>query len=101
MDIDDPLCEAPGPRLGETDYEALLAEGEPDAVFAEPGDEWQAICLLYTSGTTGNPKGVVYHHRGAYLNALGNAPPSGSPPAPSICGPCPCSTAAAGRTPGR
>ena len=73
VDIDDPLCEAPGRRLGETDYEGLLAEGEPDEGFAEPGDEWQAICLLYTSGTTGNPKGVVYHHRGAYLNALGNA----------------------------
>ena len=73
VDIDDPLCEAPGPCLGETDYEALLASGDPDEAFAEPGDEWQAICLLYTSGTTGNPKGVVYHHRGAYLNALGNA----------------------------
>ena len=73
VDIDDPLCEAPGRRLGETDYEGLLAAGEADGGFAEPGDEWQAICLLYTSGTTGNPKGVVYHHRGAYLNALGNA----------------------------
>jgi fatty-acyl-CoA synthase len=73
VDIDDPLCEAPGVRRGETDYESLLAEGDPAAEFAEPADEWQAIGLLYTSGTTGDPKGVVYHHRGAYLNALGNA----------------------------
>jgi fatty-acyl-CoA synthase len=61
-----------GERLGELDYEAFLASG--DAEFAEitPTDEWEAIALNYTSGTTGNPKGVVYHHRGAYLNALGN-----------------------------
>ena len=59
--------------LGEMDYEALLAEGDIDFAWSPPDDEWQAICLLYTSGTTGNPKGVVYHHRGAYLNALGNA----------------------------
>jgi fatty-acyl-CoA synthase len=73
VDIDDPLYQGAGGRLGETDYEGLLAEGEPEADFSEPADEWQAICLLYTSGTTGNPKGVIYHHRGAYLNALGNA----------------------------
>ncbi|MGH7331313.1 MAG: acyl-CoA synthetase [Candidatus Rokuibacteriota bacterium] len=73
VDIDDPLQEGPGTRLGETDYEALLEEGVPVADFAEPAEEWQAICLLYTSGTTGSPKGVVYHHRGAYLNAVGNA----------------------------
>jgi fatty-acyl-CoA synthase len=73
VDIDDPLYEGPGVRLGETEYEAFLREGEPAAQFSEPAEEWQAICLLYTSGTTGNPKGVVYHHRGAYLNALGNA----------------------------
>ena len=73
VDIDDPLYEGDGPRLGETDYEALLAEGDPGFEPVRPADEWQAICLLYTSGTTGNPKGVVYHHRGAYLNALGNA----------------------------
>jgi fatty-acyl-CoA synthase len=73
VDIDDPLYDGPGGRLGETDYEALLTEGDAMVDFAEPADEWQAICLLYTSGTTGNPKGVVYHHRGAYLNALGNA----------------------------
>jgi fatty-acyl-CoA synthase len=72
VDIDDPLHEG-GRLLGEKDYEALLAEGDPDFAWAPPADEWQAICLLYTSGTTGDPKGVVYHHRGAYLNALGNA----------------------------
>jgi fatty-acyl-CoA synthase len=53
-------------------YEALLAEGDPAAPWSMPDDEWSAIALNYTSGTTGNPKGVVYHHRGAYLNALGN-----------------------------
>ena len=51
------------------DYEALLAEGDPDYAWQPPPDEWDAISLNYTSGTTGNPKGVVYHHRGAYLNA--------------------------------
>jgi fatty-acyl-CoA synthase len=72
IDIDDPLHEG-GSLLGEKDYEALLEEGSADDELPRLADEWQAICLLYTSGTTGNPKGVVYHHRGAYLNALGNA----------------------------
>ncbi len=62
-----------GRRLGETDYEAFLAQGDPDYAWTYPDDEWDAISLNYTSGTTGNPKGVVYHHRGAYLNALANA----------------------------
>ncbi len=71
IDIDDPLAEG-GQLLGDTDYESLLAEGDEDFSPAGPKDEWQALSLLYTSGTTGNPKGCVYHHRGAYLNALGN-----------------------------
>ena len=62
-----------GPLLGGTEYEEFLAEGDPDAPWSPPADEWAAIALNYTSGTTGDPKGVVYHHRGAYLNALGNA----------------------------
>jgi fatty-acyl-CoA synthase len=75
VDVVDPLADAGrgGARLGATDYEALLAEGDPGYDWARPADEWQALALLYTSGTTGNPKGVVYSHRGAYLNALGNA----------------------------
>ncbi|MBI5617611.1 MAG: acyl-CoA synthetase [Gammaproteobacteria bacterium] len=60
-------------RLGATEYEELLAEGDPEAPWELPKDEWQAMALCYTSGTTGNPKGVVYHHRGAYLTAVGNA----------------------------
>jgi fatty-acyl-CoA synthase len=71
IDVDDPA--ASGELLGELEYEALLAEGDPDFAWQPPSDEWQAISVNYTSGTTGNPKGVVYPHRGAYLNALGNA----------------------------
>jgi fatty-acyl-CoA synthase len=71
VDIADP--EGPGgDRLGELDYEAFLAGGDPAYAWAMPSDEWDAIALNYTSGTTGKPKGVVYHHRGAYLNAVGN-----------------------------
>jgi fatty-acyl-CoA synthase len=62
-----------GEPLGGMDYEAFLAAGDPTFAWAMPGDEWEPIALNYTSGTTGNPKGVVYHHRGAFLNALGNA----------------------------
>jgi fatty-acyl-CoA synthase len=61
-----------GKRLGTTDYERFIAGGDPKFEWKHPADEWQAISLNYTSGTTGNPKGVVYHHRGAYLNALSN-----------------------------
>ncbi|HEV7369363.1 acyl-CoA synthetase [Arenibaculum sp.] len=71
IDIDDPLASG-GERIGELTYEEFLAEGDPDFDWRLPADEWQAIALNYTSGTTGNPKGVVYHHRGAYLNAMGN-----------------------------
>ena len=71
VDIDDEL-ETTGELIGDVTYEALLAEGDPGFEWALPDDEWNAISLNYTSGTTGNPKGVVYHHRGAYLNALSN-----------------------------
>jgi len=71
IDINDPLGTM-GEALGETDYETFLTFGDPDFQWRMPDDEWQAICLNYTSGTTGNPKGVVYHHRGAYQNAMGN-----------------------------
>jgi fatty-acyl-CoA synthase len=72
IDIDDPLA-PPGELQGEIDYEALLAEGDSAFEWSPPDDEWRAISLNYTSGTTGQPTGVVYHHRGAYLNALSNA----------------------------
>jgi fatty-acyl-CoA synthase len=62
-----------GRLSGAIEYEEFLAEGDPSAEWSPPQDEWSAIALNYTSGTTGNPKGVVFHHRGAYLNALGNA----------------------------
>ena len=71
VDIDDPMATG-GNRLGALDYENLLAEGDPNLVPKPLLNEWQALSLLYTSGTTGDPKGCVYHHRGAYLNALGN-----------------------------
>jgi len=72
IDVDDPLAVG-GELIGEINYETFLTEGDPNFAWKMPEDEWQAICLNYTSGTTGNPKGVVYHHRGAFLNALGNA----------------------------
>ncbi len=70
--IDDVLATS-GEMLGDTDYESFLAEGDPDAPWTRPSDEWESMALNYTSGTTGNPKGVVFHHRGAFLNAMGNA----------------------------
>ncbi|MDH3713788.1 MAG: acyl-CoA synthetase [Gammaproteobacteria bacterium] len=72
VDIDNPGNET-GAALGDFEYEAFIAQGDEHDAWILPDDEWQAISLNYTSGTTGNPKGVVYHHRGAYLNALGNA----------------------------
>ncbi|XUW93597.1 acyl-CoA synthetase (plasmid) [Burkholderia sp. M6-3] len=72
IDIDDPQYTDDGERIGEIEYEALLATGDPGYEWSPPSDEWNAICLNYTSGTTGNPKGVVYHHRGAYTNAVSN-----------------------------
>jgi len=77
IDIDDPETEAQGgtrgEHLGEMDYEAFLKTGDPEFPVRPPEDEWQAISLNYTSGTTGNPKGVVYHHRGAFVTAMGGA----------------------------
>jgi fatty-acyl-CoA synthase len=73
IDIDDPQYSG-GQLIGEKSYEDFLAEADgQDLPWDMPGDEWQAITLNYTSGTTGNPKGVVYHHRGAHLNAVSNA----------------------------
>ncbi len=74
VDVDDPLRrpDVGGRRLGDTDYEAFLEGGQADADWDWPADEWQACALNYTSGTTGDPKGVVFHHRGAFLNAVGN-----------------------------
>jgi fatty-acyl-CoA synthase len=71
IDVDDPGYIGPGGCLGKITYEAFLATGDPAYVGSAPKDEWDAIALNYTSGTTGHPKGVVYHHRGAYLAALG------------------------------
>ncbi|MFQ8432655.1 acyl-CoA synthetase [Amaricoccus sp. W119] len=71
IDIEDPSFEG-GERVGALTYEELLAEGDPEFAWSLPDSEWDAISLNYTSGTTGDPKGVVYHHRGAALNALSN-----------------------------
>jgi fatty-acyl-CoA synthase len=72
VDYDDPEFTGAGERLGVIDYEDFLAAGDADFAWKMPDDEWDAISLNYTSGTTGDPKGVVYHHRGAYLLAVGN-----------------------------
>ncbi|HUO88387.1 MAG TPA: acyl-CoA synthetase [Rhizomicrobium sp.] len=72
IDYDDPEFPQGGERLGNIDYEAFLASGDPDFAWSYPADEWDAIALNYTSGTTGNPKGVVFHHRGAALMGYGN-----------------------------
>jgi fatty-acyl-CoA synthase len=83
IDVLDDEYHGPGTALGTLDYEALLREPDAAQVAASlqhvPRDEWDAIALNYTSGTTGNPKGVVYHHRGAYLNALNNVIAWGMP----------------------
>ncbi len=80
IDVSDPEYLGPGEPLGGLDYEALLAEGDAGFEWLRPLDEWDAISLNYTSGTTGDPKAVVYHHRGAYLNALCNLLTWGMPP---------------------
>jgi 3-(methylthio)propionyl---CoA ligase len=85
VEIDDAAPpEAAGPEIGAdaVEYEAFLAGGDPDFAWTMPADEWGSISLNYTSGTTARPKGVLYHHRGAYLNAIGNALVWGMPPHP-------------------
>ena len=72
IDVVDPMFTGEAKRLGAKDYMEFLDDGDASFKFAYPTDEWNAIALNYTSGTTGNPKGVVYHHRGAYMNAIGN-----------------------------
>ncbi len=72
VDVDDPLHDGPGERLGEVEYEDFLARGAPDFTPRPLRDEWQPIALNYTSGTTGNPKGVVFHHRGTWMMTVGH-----------------------------
>ncbi len=72
IDYDDPEFTGEGERLGAIEYEDFITGGDPGFAWRMPQDEWDAIALNYTSGTTGDPKGVVYHHRGAYLLAIGN-----------------------------
>ena len=80
IDVDDSEYAGPGECIGGIGYEAFLDAGDADFAWQGPTDEWDAISLNYTSGTTGNPKGVVYHHRGAYLNATSNIVSWGMPP---------------------
>ena len=70
--------------MGNLDYEDFIADGDPEFPWAMPADEWDAISLNYTSGTTGNPKGVVYHHRGAALMCYANVVADRHGPAPGL-----------------
>ena len=79
VDSEGPFAQDASLRVGECDYETFIATGDASFAWQPPADEWQAISLNYTSGTTGNPKGVVYHHRGAYLNAVSNIVDWGMP----------------------
>ena len=72
IDTEDALFSGPAEKIGSTTYEAFVAQGDPAFAWSLPANEWDAIALNYTSGTTGNPKGVVYHHRGAATNAISN-----------------------------
>ncbi len=72
IDVADPVYQGPAESVGDIEYEAFIAGGDPEYAWKLPQDEWDAIALNYTSGTTGNPKGVVYHHRGAALAAISN-----------------------------
>jgi fatty-acyl-CoA synthase len=82
IDVDDALYSGPGERLGKIEYEDFIAEGDPNFAWSPPADESSAIALNYTSGTTGNPKGVVYHHRGTFLESVGNIMAWPIPPKP-------------------
>ena len=102
IDYDDPEYSGAGERLGRIEYEEFVAEGDPDFAWQMPDDEWDAIALNYTSGTTGDPKGVVYHHRGAHLLARRQRRHlRHGPSIRSISGRCRCSTATAGASRGR
>ena len=72
IDVEDPVYTGPVERIGEITYDAFVGQGDAQEPWELPADEWDAIALNYTSGTTGNPKGVVYHHRGAAINAVSN-----------------------------
>jgi len=72
IDVIDKEYEGASEKLGSVDYDTFIAGGDPNHAWRMPKDEWESICLNYTSGTTGNPKGVVYHHRGAAINAVSN-----------------------------
>jgi fatty-acyl-CoA synthase len=100
IDYDDPEFAQDGPLIGEAEYEAFIAAGDPDYTWKKPDDEWDAISLNYTSGTTGNPKGVVYHHRGAYLLGQATCSPAACRSTRSTSGRCRCSTATAGASRG-
>jgi fatty-acyl-CoA synthase len=82
VDGDDPLYTGPGERLGKIEYEKFIAAGDPNFAWTPPADESSPIALNYTSGTTGNPKGVVYHHRGTFLESVGNTMAWPLPPKP-------------------
>jgi fatty-acyl-CoA synthase len=82
IDVDDALYSGPGERLSKIEYEDFIAKGDPNFAWSPPSDESSAIALNYTSGTTGNPKGVVYHHRGTFLEAVGNIMAWPLPPHP-------------------
>src|SRR6476620_4789426 len=82
VDYDDPEFTGTGERLGKIEYEDFIGDGDPNFAWSMPGDEWDAIALNYTSGTTGDPKGVVYHHRGAHLLAVNNVLTGGMGPHP-------------------
>ena len=101
IDYDDPEFTGAGERLGTIEYEDFIEAGDPDFAWKMPDDEWDAITLNYTSGTTGDPKGVVYHHRGAYLWRSATCSPAAWASTASISGPCRCSTATAGAFRGR